>query len=92
MSEAILLDLRQAIDAFVGHLIDIPELQGRLAADASSLDSTYAALIEELQAVDSDLSRIQFTMLQDEQVPAAIFRLDATRDAVTSLLQSPPGP
>ena len=55
MSEAILLDLRQAIDAFIGGQIDIPELQGRLAAGASALDGTYSGLVEELHDVDSDL-------------------------------------
>jgi hypothetical protein len=89
MSEAIVIDLAEAIDAFVGGLIDLPELQARLAAGASALDGTYSALVEELHQVDGDLERIQFTMLQDEQRPAAVFRLDATRDAVSSMLQRP---
>ncbi len=87
MSESILLGLGQAIDGFVVGQISLPELQARLAAGASALDTSYSELVEELRRVDSDLEQIQFTMLQDEQAPAAIFRLDATRDAVESALQ-----
>ncbi|MGA8724078.1 MAG: hypothetical protein WB565_03465, partial [Acidimicrobiales bacterium] len=86
MSESILLGLGQAIDGFVVGQISLPELQARLAAGASALDTSYSELVEELRRVDSDLEQIQFTMLQDEQAPAAIFRLDATRDAVESAL------
>jgi hypothetical protein len=53
------------------------------------LDGTYLALVEELRQVDEDPERIQFTMLQDEQRPAAIFRLDTTRDVVSSMLHRP---
>jgi hypothetical protein len=85
MSEEVLLEV---IDALVGGLIDIPELQGRLAAGASALDDTYSALVDVLHEVDNDLERIQFTMLQSKQVPAVIFRLEAARDPIDVLLQA----
>jgi hypothetical protein len=76
ISHRVVLAIQEAIDAYVGEEIDISELQARLAAGESALDSTYTELVEELRQVDADLEVIQFAVLHGEQRPAAVFRLE----------------
>jgi ABC-type phosphate transport system auxiliary subunit len=66
---------------------DIADLQQRLEANSSALDRSYEPLNSQLRSLDADLQEIQFTMLQDEQRPASIFRLEPVQEAVSSALQ-----
>ncbi len=86
MTRSILLAIHNVIDEFLTDRCDIDKLQGRLGANASSLDRTFGDLIEELQGLDGDLEEIQFTMLRDEQRPAAILRLERTQELLAAAL------
>lgn len=86
MSRPILEDALQAIDSFVSGLGDIADLQSRLEADASALDTSFDYVTRELRGLDSDLEEIRFARLLDEQRPAAILRLDPVRESLLAAL------
>jgi hypothetical protein len=87
MSRQILMAINSAIDSFVAGHSDIADLQAQLEANSSALDRSHEPLNSELRSLDADLEEIQFTMLKDEQRPAAIFRLDRVKEAVASALE-----
>jgi hypothetical protein len=82
----ILLALLRAINDLDAGRSSIAEVQQRLEANASALDNSAGELVQALRAVDADLEEIQFTMLLDEQHPAAVFRLDPIRAMVAAEL------
>jgi ABC-type phosphate transport system auxiliary subunit len=87
MSRQILAAISSAIDDFISRKSDIADLQAQLEAQSSALDRSYEPLNSELRSLDADLEEIQFTMLQDEQRPAAVFRLEPVKEAVASALE-----
>jgi ABC-type phosphate transport system auxiliary subunit len=87
MSRQILMAISSAIDDFMSERSDIADLQERLEANSSALDRSYEPLNSQLRSLDADLEEIQFTMLKDEQRPAAIFRLEPVQEAVSSALE-----
>jgi ABC-type phosphate transport system auxiliary subunit len=86
MSRQILMTISSVIDDFIAGRSDIADLQERLEANSSALDRSYEPLNSQLRSLDADLEEIQFTMLKDEQRPAAVFRLEPVQEAVASAL------
>jgi hypothetical protein len=91
MSRQVLMAISSVIDDFISGRSDIADLQERLEANASALDRSHGPLSSQLRSLDAGLEEIRFTMLKDEQRPAAIFRLEPVRQAVASALEQSDG-
>jgi ABC-type phosphate transport system auxiliary subunit len=89
MPRQILMAISSVIDDFIAGRSDVADLQQRLEANSSALDRSYEPLNSQLRSLDTDLEQIQFTMLKDEQRPAAMFRLESVQEAVRRLSGSP---
>jgi hypothetical protein len=87
-NRAIITSLIDSIDDFVDGKLEIADVQSRLQARVDLLERTPRDLISVVRAAEVDLERIQFTMLLDEQRPAAVFRLDSLRAALQAALES----
>jgi len=71
--------LVQSIDDFVSGTIEIDDIQSRLASSLTLLEMDGSSAYQTLRVAEADVEEIRFTMLQDEQRPAATFRLDDLR-------------
>lgn len=60
----------------------LAETQSVLESVAPLVENDGSGLENAIRLAAADLEEIQFTTLRDEQVPAAIFRLDNLRAAV----------
>lgn len=60
----------------------LAETQSLLESVVPLFENDGLGLENAIRLAATDLEQIQFTTLQDEQVPAAIFRLDNLRSAV----------
>ena len=78
--------LLRALDDFVRGSLSIEDLQWYLESTSSLLDRRFADVSRELNAAEFDLESIRFTVLRDEQMPAAIFRVDPVRELVARRL------
>ena len=60
----------------------LAETQSVLESIAALFENDGSGLENAIRLASADLEEIQFTTLRDEQVPAAIFRLNTLRAAV----------
>jgi len=78
----ILERLIQVIDEYIAGSIELDEVQGQLQAAMSLRENDGSGAQDLVRLAEADIEGIQFTMLRDEQRPAAVFRLDALREAI----------
>lgn len=74
--------LVESIDEFVSGVIQIDELQSRLASSLDLLEMDGSFVRHSIRAAEADVEEIRFTMLLDEQRPAVTFRLDDLRSTL----------
>jgi hypothetical protein len=67
------------IDQFVAGLVGVEEVQTKLQTTMGLLERGPGNLAAALRLAEADLEEIRFTLLLQEQRPAAIFRLDTLR-------------
>jgi hypothetical protein len=85
-NRAVVASLLEAIDNFMTGDLGIEEIQGKLQVGVGLLERGSVDLAAPIRLAEADLEEIQFTMLQDEQRPAAVFRLDSLREELESAL------
>lgn len=78
--------LLDAIDGFVAGELDIPDIQTRLQSGLGLLERGLGDVSSAIRAAEADLEEIQFTMVLDEQRPAAVFRLNSLRGQLAAAL------
>jgi hypothetical protein len=80
------LTLTEEVLAAIRNLEDgtstIADVQSVLKSVVPLVENDGSTLKDAVRLAEADLEEIQFTKLLDEQVPAAIFRLDKLRGAV----------
>ncbi|WP_369744486.1 hypothetical protein [Paenarthrobacter sp. AMU7] len=74
----------KAIQDFEDGLISLDEVQAALGSAASLFENDGTGLSELARTAEADMELVQFTMLQEEQRPAAIWLLDGLRTAMES--------
>lgn len=72
-------DVLTAIADLEAGTITLAEAQAALQNAIPRLENDGSGLGEAVRLAEADLEEIQFTTLLDEQLPAAIFRLDELR-------------
>jgi hypothetical protein len=77
------------IDRFTGGEIGLDEMQSQLQAALTLFERDGSTVRESVRLAEADVEEIRFTMLLDEQRPAAVFRLDQLREALTTELGVP---
>jgi len=87
MSAPLLQSILDTIDQFERHEIGIADTQLRLDAVQGAIDRRLSHIVGELRLVSTDLEEIQFTMMTDDQEPAASFRLDRLKEIVAVALE-----
>lgn len=83
-NRAVVASLLAAIDDFMTGGLGIEEIQGRLQVGLGLLERGSVDFAAAIRLAEADLEGIQFTMLLDEQRPAAVFRLDSLREELES--------
>lgn len=71
--------LVESIDEFVSGGIEIDDIQSRLASSLALIEMDGSSVEHSIRVAEADVEEIRFTMLLDEQRPAATFRLDDLR-------------
>jgi hypothetical protein len=71
------------IDRYTSGEVELGEMQSQLQAALMLFERDGSTLSEAVGLAEADVEEIQFTMLLDEQRPAAVFRLDQLREALT---------
>jgi hypothetical protein len=74
--------LVDSVDAFIRGGIDLEDIQARLQSAEGLLERDSSAVIRAIHLAEADLESIRFTLLLDEQRPAAVFRLDELRAGI----------
>jgi hypothetical protein len=74
------------IDRFAGGEIGIDDIQSQLEAALPLFERDHSGARESIRLAEADVEEIRFAMLLDEQRPAALFRLDRLREALTTEL------
>jgi len=74
------------IDRFASGEIELDEMQSKLQAALTLCERDGSTAWEAVRLAEADVEEIQFTTLLDEQRPAAVFRLDQLREALTTEL------
>lgn len=77
------------IDRFTGGEIGLDEMQSQLQAALTLFERDGSTAREWVRLAEADVEEIRFTMLLDEQRPAAVFRLDQLRETLTTELGVP---
>jgi hypothetical protein len=85
-NEAVLQALLESLDDFARDRLSVEDVQRHLQSSLSLLDSGAGRLNDSIRLAEADLEEIRFTMLLDEQRPAAVFRLDPLRAAIADRL------
>jgi hypothetical protein len=83
LNSRILTRLVDSMDAFIRGEIELEDIQARLQSAEGLLERDTPNFIQAIHLAEADLESIQFTMLSDEQRPAAVFRLDELRASIT---------
>jgi hypothetical protein len=78
--------LIREIDRFTSGEVEIGEMQSQLQAALTLFERDDSTALETVRLAEADVEEIQFTMLLDEQRPAAVFRLDQLRQALITEL------
>lgn len=76
--------LSTAIQDFDAGLLSLAEVQSALQSAIPLFDDDGSGVADFVRLAEADLEEIQFTVLLDEQRPAAIFRLDELRATLGS--------
>jgi len=71
--------VESAIREFETGMLNLDEVQSTLASAASLFENDGAGASELVRIAEADLELIRFSMLVEEQRPAAMFRLDELR-------------
>jgi hypothetical protein len=87
-NHAIIASLIDSIDQFEAGDLGITEVQELLQMSFDLLERGPQDFASAIRLAEADLEEIQFTMLLDEQRPAAVFRLDSLREALQSGLEA----
>lgn len=74
------------VDRFMEGEIELDEMQSQLQAALSLFERDGSTACEAVRLAEADVEEIRFTTLLDEQRPAAVFRLDELRGALTTEL------
>ena len=85
-NEKVLKSVLGSIDDFVRNRIGIEDVQVQLRSSANLLERESGGVLDAIRLAEADLEEIQFTMLLDEQRPAAVFRLDELREVLIDRL------
>jgi hypothetical protein len=75
-------DILMAISALEAGTCTLAEAQAVLQIAIPRFENDSSGVAEEVRLAEADLEEIQFANLLDEQVPAAIFRLDELRASI----------
>ncbi|MDX6251407.1 MAG: hypothetical protein QOF10_4767 [Kribbellaceae bacterium] len=87
-NRAIIISLIDSIDQFEAGDLEIGEIQGKLQVSVDLMEREPQNFASVVSLAEADLEGIQFTMLLDEQRPAAAFRLDSLRTVLQSALEA----
>lgn len=82
----VLTRLIHAIDDCQKGEIEIDDMQARLQSALTLLETAGDAARHAVRLAGEDLEEIRFTMLLEEQRPAAVFRLDDLRATLSDVL------
>lgn len=82
---SILVRIRAAIGAFNAGHSEIEDVQVVLQQSLGLFENDGSDVYDLVDLAENDLEGIRFTMLADEQRPAALFRLDALLDALPAV-------
>lgn len=74
--------LAAAIRDFIEGRLTLDEVQASLQTTASLFENDGSGVAEAVRLAEADIEEIQFTVLMDEQRPAAIFRLDELQSSI----------
>ena len=85
-NRAVLQALLDSLEEFVRGRLTVEDVQRRLQLSLNRLDSEAGSSHDDIRLAEADLEEIRFTMLLDEQRPAAVFRLDPLRAAIADRL------
>ena len=77
--------LSNAISNFEAGSITLEKVQSALQSAIPLFENDGSGVAELVRLAEADLEGIQFSMLLDEQRPAAIFRLDELSEAIGSV-------
>ena len=83
----VLSRLIDAIDEFQKGDIELDDMQARLQSALMLYETAADAAWHALRLAEADIEEIRFTMLLDEQRPAAVFRLDDLRESLLDVLR-----
>lgn len=86
-NEVVLHELLRSMNEFVQGRLSVEDVQRHLQSSLTLLDRGAGSLYDGVRLAEADLEEIRFTMLLDEQRPAAVFRLDALQTAIENRLQ-----
>ena len=81
---AVVQDVLAAIARLETGTITLGDAQAVLQSVIPRLENDGSGVAYAVRLAEADLEEIQFTTLLDEQIPAAIFRLDELRTAIES--------
>ncbi|PTR36669.1 hypothetical protein FCG67_19805 [Rhodococcus oryzae] len=87
MSRQLLSDNQHAIREFERDLIDVAEVQGRLARCGRGLDRTLKPVADRIRDVEFELERVRFLVSQEDQRGQGLLALEGL-DVMASSLES----
>ncbi|QHK20341.1 hypothetical protein GU243_12025 [Pseudarthrobacter psychrotolerans] len=76
--------LATAIQDYEAGLLSLAQVQSALQSAITLLENDGSGIADSVRLAEADLEEIHFTVLLDEQRPAAIFRLDELRATLGS--------
>lgn len=88
-NQGLVTRLIRDIDRFMSGEIELGEMQSQLQAALTLFERDGSTAGEAVRLAEADVEEILFTKLLDEQRPAAVFRLDQLREALTTELGIP---
>ena len=68
--------LTRAIQSYNAGLLSLADIHSALQSAIPLFENDGSGVADYVRLAEADLEEIQFTLLKDEQGPAAIFRLD----------------
>jgi hypothetical protein len=84
----VLESLLESLDEFLRGGMSVEEVQQSLQSTLELLEREAGDLSESIRLAEADLEEIRFTMLLDEQRPAAVVCLDPIRRAIAKRLNT----
>ncbi|MFI6433252.1 hypothetical protein [Rhodococcus oryzae] len=87
MSRQLLSGIRGTIREFERNLIDVAEVQGRLARCGRGLDRTLKPLADRIRDVEFELERVRFLVSQEDQHRQGLLALEGL-DVLSAAFES----